>query len=778
MNSYAAAEPMQGYRTEAEIDKLGAELDDEIRHSQQVYVYRLHGLTLTLSDRNTYVHVVCRRGAESSEFGYMLFCEPGARRLVLTCGRNDRGSRKVFFDPTELPKESIKNAILAHLVNTATQHLSQEKKKAEASVLESSEILYKDEDIILSATASATAVSYEIGVLSRYGTDIVSRFGNSGTAEITGSTLRIGSRAYQVVDSVSALACVRRHVLDQVNAPVAAVEPKPVEEPTAADVFSAYQDVFTTFARRNPGKILYTYKGYQVHIDGSGDREHDRGLVPLYMTRNGVRLHSQDDDNDFEWPNPFVRFYMQNRQMFSFNVLLPLLNDYDEVKLSVPVVNAKHFPEMVEKALAKTLPRLIDKLPAHSVATAATKSFTVAFSRSIGLDGKKLIGKTVFGVEILEVEVLENADVVSLRCRTETGTLFLAAAADGTVTVQAFAGVRLRLTKVTPKSAKLNAVVEALESNGAEAMETTTAPEPDLEDHVAEAAVEPGGAGISSVFAQLSNMKFNTKHFRVELNHVKRPTVDDQQNMYLLGTIHPDVHAQLLYGEPNFQYGFSVATRLRSTSSDVYVRMPHVYPNPASPATVSHGLQIGTSTDDVTELARGLVKVMRTWLQELDQKIEAAEHVPALLTTLQKLDQYESKCYVAKVLPGVQKKPGPYLTYGRTIKISLKPAVLDQILDEENADQTRPQRPLNPFRFACYVWPDFLAGPTLQAAIEAGPEAYGARFVVDTMKHKGDVDKTEVESIFSEWLREYMQKLDRQVTINSHQENQDDVDQR
>ena len=104
MNSYAAAEPMQGYRTEAEIDKLGAELDDEIRHSQQVYVYRLHGLTLTLSDRNTYVHVVCRRGAESSEFGYMLFCEPGARRLVLTCGRSDRGSRKVFFDPTELPK--------------------------------------------------------------------------------------------------------------------------------------------------------------------------------------------------------------------------------------------------------------------------------------------------------------------------------------------------------------------------------------------------------------------------------------------------------------------------------------------------------------------------------------------------------------------------------------------------------------------------------------------------------------------------------------------------
>jgi hypothetical protein len=123
------------------------------------------------------------------------------------------------------------------------------------------------------------------------------------------------------------------------------------------------------------------------------------------------------------------------------------------------------------------------------------------------------------------------------------------------------------------------------------------------------------------------------------------------------------------------------------------------------------------------------------------------------------------------VLPGVQKKPGPYITYGRTIKISLKPAVLDQILDEDL------QGPLNPFQFACYAWPSFLAGPTLQVAFEAGPEAYGARFVVDTKKHQDDVDKTQVESIFSKWLREYMVELDRGIIDNSHQEKQEDADQ-
>jgi hypothetical protein len=772
MDSYAAAEPLPSHDMEPDVDRLQVEVENEIRHGQLVYSYRLHGLTLTLHDRNSYVLVTARRGNEFTEFGYMLFREPGGHRLVFTCG--GLGGKKIFFE-SSMSKDTIRNTMISALVETASHKLNTTTHTTSASSTSGAEVLYQDEDIVLVATASDTDVGYEIGVRSRYGADIVSRLGNTGTAEITGSTLRIGASTYPVVDSISVLACVRQHVLDQVNAPTAASEPSPDEEPTSSEIFTAYHTEFAAWARKNPSKIMYTYKGYQVHVDGSGERENDRGLIPLYMTRNGVKLHGHDDDNDFEWPVPLVRFYMKNRQVFEFQVILPILSAYDDVEVKVPVVKAQQLPEVVAKVLAKALPRLIDKLPDHGTATASATSFATVFARSIGADGKKLVGKTVFGVEILDVEVLENADVVSLRCRTETGSLFLAANEAGTVTVQAFAGVRLRTTTVTPKSAKLNIVVEALESNGNEDQEppaSAPAEEPsESEEQVAEAAAEPGGAGISAVFAHLSNLKFRTKHFAVEINHVARPTVDDQQNMYLLGTVKPDDHAQLLYGTPNFQYGFSVTTRLKNTASEVYLKMPQVYPNPEAPVTVQHGMHIGTSTDDVSALARGLVKVMRVWLQKLDQKVEDAEHIPALLMTLQKLDQYESRCYTAHVLPGVQKKPGPYITYGRTIKISLKPAVLDQILDEDL------QGPLNPFQFACYAWPSFLAGPTLQVAFEAGPEAYGARFVVDTKKHQDDVDKTQVESIFSKWLREYMVELDRGIIDNSHQEKQEDADQ-
>ena len=769
MHGYAAAEPHEpryAYNTKMEVEILAVELDNELRHGQRVYAFKVQDLALTFSDVGAYTKVTARQGQKLAEFGYMLNGED--MQLAFACHSYTRGFKKLLIDPNKVSRPVIRNMLLSALVDTAVYQLNHT--EATASVAESSEVLYQDEDIILNATASGSGISYEIGARSSYGARITSRIGNQGLAEILGSTMTLGSKAYEIVDTVSAFACVRKHVLDQVNAPLdtkAAAEPHQDPELTSSEIFLSYQNEFSAWARQNPGKVLFTHNHYQVHVDGSGEHEHDHGLVPLYITGNGVRLHAVDDvDPDRELPNPYLRFYMRNRQIFEFSVILPMLSHEIEVKVAVPVVPASKFKDVVEKVLAKAMPRLLDQRKKHTVATAAAASFTTKFARSIGTDGKKLVGKTVFGAEVLEVEILENSDVVSLRCRTSIGMLFLAATESGSVTLQAFTGARVRVLTVQPQSARLNAVVDALEYHEEPApvqQAQPAEPEAEPETNVAEAAAEPGTYAISSTLAGLSNLKFETEHFRVALNKTQRPTVDDQENMYIQGEITPDEHARLFYGDKTFQYYLTITVNVKSrpSVSTVYLKLPQIYPNPEAPKLVPGGVALGDTTNSLAELARALVKALRPWLFQLDKKINEAEHPEVLLATVKHLDKFTSRCYTANLTTDVTKKSGAYPLYGRTLLIKLKNTVLYQILDNEL------QGPLGMFRIAFHACKAFIPGEGFELTAEAGPSAYDKRFVVDTKMHKAGVDKTNVETIFLTWLREYMHKLDLGITSST-----------
>jgi len=260
----------------------------------------------------------------------------------------------------------------------------------------------------------------------------------------------------------------------------------------------------------------------------------------------------------------------------------------------------------------------------------------------------------------------------------------------------------------------------------------------------------------------------------VALNKTQRPTVDDQENMYIQGEITPDEHARIFYGDKTFQYYLTITVNVKSrpNASTVYLKLPQIYPDPEAPKLVPGGVALGDTTSSLAEIARALVKALRPWLFQLDKKINEAEHPEVLLATVKHLDKFTSRCYTANLTTDVSKKSGAYPTHGRTMLIQLKNTVMHQILDNEL------QGPLGMFRIAFHACKAFIPGEGFELTAEAGPSAYDKRFVVDTKMHKDGVDKTNVETIFLTWLREYMHKLDLGITNNSHQENQENADHR
>lgn len=421
------------------------------------------GIKFRLTDNvGVWIDIHVTKDDSTAEFGMSLY---GGHGGSLVLGLLVPDGRASLVQSVRAPDaETALRAIWNHLYKFAQDLLVG---TATAAVAETV-VLHKTQDVVATISAGTAGYAYEIAALSAAGATALVNIPRTGV--VPGPDI----------------GAVHAHVLAQLQPVQAAAEPqvhhaaKPVLK-----IWLEMHDAVQAWARKHADEVVAEQGNTKVHVDGSGERAGDRGLVPLYTTVNGKRKTvATPEQGDDDFPSPYMRFHLGD---YGRTATFQLCVDTGRMTKEKTVHTSTHGADVnpnkfipivlavIRQAIAPDLHQV--RADTEDQEVTAASCFHVVES-AIG-DGSKLIGKTILGFQVETVDLLQvRLDVVAFRARGGEHTAFVRIAPDKSVTAQVFQGVRAQSFVTTLRSTRLSAIVNALQF-------------PDTEEQTATAAAEP-----------------------------------------------------------------------------------------------------------------------------------------------------------------------------------------------------------------------------------------------------------------------------------------------
>lgn len=581
-------------------------------------------------------------GDRSEDFGLVLFkthegISDHGEGILLVGGSSKQPHLVRLVLPVSTSNEKLAEVVTRTAIKVSRKLLSgRAEATASSEPPESPEstLLYKSADFMLVASADASGVSWELVPFSQVGFEAAKVVGRRGVCASVSGRLVVADKQLRDLGGDARLGAVRRGLLQAIKAgaATAAAEPRPKPSNTFDDFVNAYKEHVKTshdLVLARHGSAVLSWDKQEAE-----DRDHDRGLLPVSVTINGRKVVAYDPKEDMEWPVPYIRFggSSGSADMLRFDVVIADLATKNHRELH-KVVNVKRpqttgqFIAAVEHLATTVVAPMLESIrEPEEIATAAAVDFLPAVLRAIGHDGVKLVGLDINGMTVISASVLsgeETHEHVAIRLACAEATTFASILPDKSITVTCYRGAQVTRATTRLTSSRISAIKAALEIDDA------------VEGAVATAAAEPTTYLREHVLEKLTTLKISGKHVKLHVTSHK-PTTDDRDTVYILGDVKFDEKADALFGT-SYQNGFSISA---SSTGIVYVKMPHIYPDPSVPATIpqqrtlmQNVFNVDNLRNAATHVAKELAKILKPWFDKLDALVDNNSAVQAVIGT-------------------------------------------------------------------------------------------------------------------------------------------------